>query len=90
MNLARHSDPETSHDAAKRAAEFAGSHRDKILRVLKRNGPADPEQIAAFLNMDAYAVRKRLPELEDMGRAKPTGGTSRTVSGRNQRIWGAV
>ena len=88
--LARRRDPATSHEAAWRVREFSGSQQAKILSLLKLVGPLDPEQIAAYLRMEAYAVRKRLPELEDQGVAQPIGRTSLTASGRHQRVWGAV
>lgn len=87
---ARASDPGTSHMAASRVREFAGGQCAEILDLLKRRGPLTPEQIAAHMDIDAYAARKRLPELQRAGLAYPTGETAPTVSGRQQRIWTAA
>lgn len=84
---ARTFDPETSHEAAARVREFAAGHCALILQALLDHGPMTPEQIGTRVGMDAYAVRKRLPELERAGLAKPTGETAPTTSGRSQRIW---
>jgi hypothetical protein len=40
--------------------------------------------------MDPYAVRKRLPELETMGKVYRTGGDCMTRSGRREQEWGLV
>ena len=83
---ARKTDPATSKDAAKRAAQFAPTHQGKIMEVL-RKGKASPEEIAQQIGIDAYQVRKRLPELERAGLICVTGETVPTISGRTQRVW---
>lgn len=91
--LARASDPVTSHMAAARVSEFAGSHREQILGVLKRFGPLDPEQLEFYTGIPAYAIRKRLPELQKAKLARPLDieeAVSYTESGRRQRVWEAV
>lgn len=91
--LARASDPATSHMAAARVSEFAGSHREQILGVLKRFGPLDPEQLEFYTGISAYAVRKRLPELQAAKLARPLPldeAVSYTESGRRQRVWEAI
>lgn len=87
--LARSYDPETSHEAASRVREFAAGHCALILQALIDHGPMTAEQIGVVVGMDAYQARKRLPELERAGLAKPTGDTAPTASGRKQRIWRA-
>lgn len=88
--LARRSDPSTSHEAARRVREFGAGHAAIILECLKIHGALTPEQIGKRIGMDAYSIRKRLPELERAGKAKPTGFTAPTSSGRHQRIWEAA
>jgi len=88
--LARHFDPSTSHAAAERVREFSGGQCVAILQVLRQRGSLSPEQIAAHLKLDAYQIRKRLPELQRAGMAEPTGQAVPTVSGRSQRLWRAV
>ena len=38
QTLARRSDPETSHKAAERVAEFANGHHEQIVGVLRKHG----------------------------------------------------
>lgn len=84
---ARNDDPLTSHESAYLADAFAATQHDLILDALKMCGPRGAEQIAEYTLMDAYAVRKRLPELQRLGLAAPTGGQRQTKSGRSERIW---
>lgn len=88
--LARSHDPSTSHAAAARVTEFAGGQRAAILNALKVSGPMDSERIGRVLGIDAYAIRKRVVELQRLGLAEPTGETVPTASGRQQRVWRAV
>lgn len=87
--LARRTDPQTSKNAAERVCEFGPSHRALVLEALKRFGQAGAEQIAAATRLDAYAVRKRLPELEAQGLAEPTDRLRTTATGRAERVWRA-
>lgn len=87
---ARARDPVTSHEAAARVREFAGGQCAEILALLRKYGPMTPEQIAAHMHIDAYAVRKRTADLFNAGKAKPNGMTTKTVSGRRQRFWIAI
>ena len=68
---ARRGDPSTSKDAASRVREFAAGQCADILAVLRERGRLGAEQIAAYLRIDAYAVRKRLADLEHAGMARP-------------------
>lgn len=87
--LARRNDPATSHDAAQAAASFAGTHCERIHTALIQCGPMDLEQIGIMVGMDGYQCRKRLSDLQKIGKAEPTGELARTKSGRSQRIWRA-
>jgi predicted ArsR family transcriptional regulator len=86
---ARRSDPATSKEAAGRVKEFAGGQCGEILAVLRDRGRLGAEQIAAWVKMDSYMVRKRLADLEHAGLAMPTDTTRTTASGRRERIWEA-
>jgi predicted ArsR family transcriptional regulator len=88
--LARKFDPSTSHDAAGRVRKFAKGQYAAILAALRNGGDMTPEKIGVAIHLDAYQVRKRLPELERAGLAQPTGETAPTRSGRSQRVWRAV
>ena len=86
----RRLDPETSHaagDSMKRAATRQGASVLNCLRAIRNAGA---EEIAELIGIDAYAVRKRLPELQDAGLAEPTDERRTTRSGRSERIWRAV
>lgn len=88
--LCRASDPITSFEAADRVKEFQADHCTRILAALKRIGTAGAEQIGAMTGMDAYQVRKRLPELQKNGLVQPYSETRKTSTGRHERIWGAI
>ena len=60
--LSRTTDPLSSHDGGKRVAVKASTQAGIILYLLKQQGCAmTAEQIAVLLDIDAYTVRKRLP-----------------------------
>jgi len=86
---ARRNDPGTSHEAAARVREFAAGQCVAIHAVLRERGRLGAEQIAAYLKFDAYAVRKRLADLEHAGKAKPLPIHRLTASGRRERLWEA-
>lgn len=86
-NLARTSDPVTSHQAAAGAAEFAGAQRARVLEALPAGAELGAEEIGDLAGMDAYQVRKRLPELRALGQVHPTDRTRTTRGGRAERIW---
>ena len=85
--LARRTDPQTSKDAAARVHEFSDSQQYTIFSALSLYGPMGAEEIGDEVAIHAYAVRKRLAELHQLNRIKPTGDTRRTRSGRSERIW---
>lgn len=86
---ARRSDPGTSKDSAARVREFAAGQCADILAVLRERGRLGAEQIAAYLRIDAYAVRKRLADLEHASLARPLPLHRMTASGRKERFWEA-
>lgn len=90
MPSARLRDPQTSHDAARSMRRAAAEQAAKVLRALLDLGEAGAEQIGAQCGLDAYAVRKRLPELEAARLIETTGETRKTRSGRSERVWRAV
>lgn len=89
---ARSRDPWTSHHAAVRAARMASSQQRAILAVLRAAEGVElpPEDIGDALGLPAYAVRKRLPELQRQGLALPTGRIVPSRGGRMQRLWVAA
>jgi len=100
---ARKKDPATSQDAAAKVEQFAGSHYQRIEQAMKLIAkPCGAEQISAQLlrggvKMDAYQVRKRLPEMEKAGTVatvvdviEGTDAVRETSSGRRERLWRLV
>lgn len=90
IKLARDTDPITSHMAAARVGEFRDSQWRSILACLADSGPLGAEGISYLTDIEAYAIRKRLPELERDGMVKTTGRLLRTISGRHEREWEVV
>ena len=88
--LCRASDPITSFMAADRVHEFQADHCTRVLAALKRLGTAGAEQIAVMTSLDAYQVRKRLPELERAGMVQLHQETRKTSTGRQERLWGVL
>jgi predicted ArsR family transcriptional regulator len=90
----RRTDPGTSHEAASRTAEFAGDQQSVIRRVLANRrelglGPLGAEEIGDAMGVPAYAIRKRLSELNRDGFIMPV-GERKTRSGRTERTWEAL
>jgi predicted ArsR family transcriptional regulator len=84
---ARRLDPATSHDAAKSMKKAASLQCAQVLNALRSFGIAGAEEIGNRTGMPAYAVRKRLADLEHAGLARPTDVTRKTSSGRSERYW---
>ena len=82
--VARRTDPQTSHDAAKRAERFATTHAGRILSALKAHGHSTPAELSDHTGLTVVQLCRRLPELEAQGLAKPTG---EVVNGF--RVWKA-
>jgi len=84
---ARRTDPETSHEAAKRAKEFAGEHHRKILNflALDRQG-STIYGIADYTKIDHVAIARRMGELERAGKVY-TKGERPGPTGRMCRVW---
>jgi len=93
---ARNTDPITSHGAASMVTQFADDHYSRILKALSivrafyGTGKAGAEQIADQAGLQAYQVRKRLPELAKQGEVRATNETRKTACGRSERLWGVV
>ncbi len=87
----RRTDPATSHAAAAKATGLAHAHQQRILNALRLAlVPLGAEQIGVLTNLDAYAVRKRLPELQDQHLVEIAPGERKTLSGRAERLWRLV
>jgi len=88
---ARRTDPSTSQEAAAKAAPLAMQHQNLILAALKLSGDElGAEQIAERIGLNAYQVRKRLPEMQKQGWVALAEGERKTNSGRSERLWRLV
>jgi predicted ArsR family transcriptional regulator len=87
----RRTDPSTSVEAAHMIAGTAMAHADRIRAVLatEPNG-LGAEEIAARTGLQAYQVRKRLPEMAKQGWVMLTGEERKTELGRTERVWEAL
>ena len=83
--LARATDPATSHAAAAQSRAFAWDHRTAILGCLWR--PMIASEIAKLTGMTVEQVCRRLPELEKDGLVKLTGIERKNAMGRAFRKW---
>lgn len=87
---ARRHDPQTSHDAAVAARDMALRQHEAIVTALRAHGPMGKDGIARRLGLTGVAVARRLPELERVGRVRPTGRTVASDTGRAEREWEAA
>jgi predicted ArsR family transcriptional regulator len=87
---ARRRDPSTSKQAAFRAREFQATHAERVLASLKKHGPMTVDEIANLSGLNTQQINKRLPELQRIGAAAPTGHERPSASGRLERVWAAA
>jgi len=91
--LARIKDPATSMTAAAQVHRFASGQYREILdamELMEQEAPGQPvgaSGIADLVGLQPYQVRKRLPELQTAGLVALAEGTTRTPSGRDERLW---
>jgi hypothetical protein len=84
---ARRTDPETSHQAAKRMRPNAARQKELILVVL-RDGPAGVTEIASRIGtLNSHEVGKRVSELDADSRITQTGRMVRNAKGNLEREW---
>lgn len=68
--LARKSDPIQSHEAAARAAVFAGPHRERIVAALKKHGPMTAHELERFTGLHYVQIDRRMNEARRLGEAR--------------------
>lgn len=88
VRLARHTDPHTSHAAARAAGALRADHHRAIVAVLaKSDQPLTAEAIAdRTAALDSIQVSRRIHELVDAG-VVTIDGDARTTSGRMARCY---
>lgn len=90
--VARRTDPDTSHEAARSVRHIRQSQQD-ILDVLQHGAMTDEEIFEALCEagicISLSGARTRRSELVDMGRVIDTGHRLFTRSGRRTIVWAA-
>lgn len=73
---ARRRDPQTSHDAARKAERFANSHAGRILNVFMYFSRADwtAHELTDMAGLSVVQIDRRLPELPQIERTGATRG----------------
>jgi predicted HTH transcriptional regulator len=83
--LARNTDPDTSHEAAKlNTTTLEGM----VLEAINANGPMTTEEIARATGIDLQSITPRIAPLMRLGLLVDTGLRKPGVSGRNRRVIG--
>lgn len=90
--LARKSDPETSHRAAKDATPRANTHRARALAALRDAGPngLTDFELAERTGVPQTSIGVRRKELADAGYVEPAGTTRPAPSGSAAMVWRAA
>jgi Mn-dependent DtxR family transcriptional regulator len=96
-NLARRTDPDTSHQAAIQFVAL-GKHAKQsaeVLNTLRRiNASRDvvvtSAELAAFMGVDRYVTARRLPDLAKKGLVEQCTKTTCTVNGTSAVTWKAI
>lgn len=84
---ARAQDPIASQEAASLLAGLRETHHQMILAAMEGGRPMGAEQIGDVTGLQAYQIRKRLPELAEQRLVVPTNQTRLTSCRRNERLW---
>ncbi|KKN38019.1 hypothetical protein LCGC14_0757840 [marine sediment metagenome] len=85
--LARHTDPETSRQAAISMMKPAAIQRDQIVNALRAHGPMNHWQLDNVLGLQHPSAARRMRELIRQGRVRDTGRTSPTGTGREATVY---
>lgn len=90
--IARLSDPETSHQAAREIT--SSGERDRQARLVLaalRNLPGSTSaELAYYQGIDRYITARRLPELESIGAVKRGKQRRCEISGKNALTWDPI
>ena len=88
--LARRTDPDTSHIAAESVHTFAAAQRAAIVLALSYHGPMGKDGIAAKTGMHGTQVDRRVKEIQKEGLIALTGKTVLSDAGKPEREWRVV
>ena len=89
--MVRAHDPITSIEAAERASAFAGTHRERIMRALRRPGyTLSSKEIAELAGLTVVQVDRRLTEIQRAGQAMVVVVDGNEVTRDGYRVWVAT
>ena len=89
--LARTSDPETSHDAARRQDRDTLVYQwNMIVKALEDHGPMNYSQLDVCCGWDHPRAARRLHELVDQDRIRATGDRTLTHTGSPATVYEAT
>jgi hypothetical protein len=91
-SLARRSDPETSHEAAREivASGTDAAQCERVLEALRRYPNHTSADLAKLSGIDRYVTARRLSELQASGRARTGGKTLSHSTGKSGMAWWPV
>lgn len=81
---------ETSRKAAEGIAPKAPTLRAKCFALLRSEGPATADEVAAKMQSSILSIRPRIAELNGMGLIVDTGTRRANASGNTAVVWRAV
>lgn len=85
--LARNTDPDTSHEAAKLNTTTLES---RVFEVINANGPMTTEEIARATGIDLQSITPRIAPLRRKGMIYDTGMRKKGEAGRPRIVWAAA
>lgn len=88
MRNARHTDPDTSMEAARSVIHQAAHHKKIVLAAIKDAGPLTSEEIAALTRLTHAQVWRRTSDLKNERKIIDTGERRKNHSGRYAVVWG--
>ena len=87
---ARRTDPVTSHQAAERASQFAGTHASRILAALDDLMTATAAEIAEHAGLSVVQVDRRMVECQRAGKVRLLTMNGKPLIRMGYRVWARV
>lgn len=85
--LVRATDPDTSHEAAKKASKRGPSQRIRIWEALQALGLATDYELSIYTGILRSSAGKRRQELTDLGHVVATDQRRNTDTGTSAIVW---
>lgn len=87
IRLVRATDPDTSHEAAKKASKRGPSQRLKVWEALQALGLATDYELSIHTGILRSSAAKRRQELVDLGHVVATEQRRKTDTGTSAIVW---